>query len=275
MKRKPIVTLLITGLLASGLSAFAFAATTGDNIADPKSTLETCSEIADAEETEAEEIVSVDTRPGMTEKRMQALAEQQAREAAEKAARESDPQWMAAQNARKAALEARIDIEEAALAATLATLENPISLDSIINFGIHQFETNSSDGFLVTNVVYTSMDVDDGSPRLLNLYVDYDMASTFNTLFGATEAFVCKTQVKIYYNGGSSSAVLTDASDVYRLSAFTDGYENYEYTVDLSSYSNITRVYVTTRIETTADSVAYYPLALNKTLAQILAQGNG
>lgn len=267
-KRKCIVALLITGLLVSDLSVFCYAKSTDEQTETNSSAPTVASVDITVDEQIAEDgIQSNEARPGMSDKRLSALEEQKTAEGA----RENDPEWIASQNARLSTLADRFNVAELE---TDAMLANAASLNSVINFGIHQFETISDDAFLVTNVVYTSMDIGDGNPQLLNLYVDYDMASSFPSLIGSTEQFVCKTQVKIYYNNGSSVRVLNDTSAIYSIAAFVDDYANYKYTVDLSSYENITRVYVTTRLETTADSVIYYSLTQNKTIDQILAQGS-
>lgn len=263
MKRKLIATLLITGLLASGLSVFAFATTTDNDSAEPESTSVISSETASTEETEAEETVVSDVRPGMTEKRIQALAEQQEAE--------NDPVWLAAQAARLAVRDAHLDADEEI---SIIVPGNVASPDTIINYGIHQFEDISSDFFLVTNVAFTSIDIGDGNPQLLNAYVDYDVAGASDYL-STTTSFTFKTQLEITYNGGRSTMTLVDTSNSYTIGTFTDGYANYSKTFDLSGYKNITQVYVFTRIVTTDNSLVYYPITLQKTIAQILAQGNG
>ncbi|MGM9637382.1 MAG: hypothetical protein ACI3YK_05280 [Eubacteriales bacterium] len=261
MKRKLIATLLITGLLASGLSVFAFAATTDNDSAEPESTSVISSETASTEETEAKETVVSDVRPGMTEKRIQALAEQQEAE--------NDPVWLAAKTARLAVRDAHL---AAAAKASPVASGNVVLPDAVINYGMNRYEDISSDLFLVANVAFTN--IGGGNPQLLNACVDYDVAGASDYL-STTTSFAFKTQLVITYNGGSSTVTLTDTSDSYTIGTFTDGYANYSKTFDLSGYKNITQVYVFTRIVTTDNSLVYYPLTLQKTIAQILAQGNG
>lgn len=165
--------------------------------------------------------------------------------------------------------------------ATLLTLVGiPSWADNSTSYALtnaHVYEYMYSDHFLCTAIEFRDRNSD-----LVSAYLNYNMLydediDCVSQLISNDQTFYCHYNLTVYYNNGANSTTINGYSSAYTLSYIesncgTNGYE-YDKTIDLTQFDNITRVNFTLELTsgTSSSSSKYYTFYKTQTTDQILA----